>query len=152
MFEVVLDFFFLNQQKQQQRPTAHRVLTPRGSIGSPRSFMLTTSPLVHEYTDPSSPALSTLSLSLPLPSPALSKLAPCHHNERRYCWTPSSTPPCCLSKTATAYNRPVLPAQARLGHDPLGPSSCLAAPTSSPLPQGSCAMARRAMGCCYLCR
>ena len=45
---------------------------PRGSLGSPRSCMLTTSPHVHEYTDPNSPARSTLSLSLPLPSPALS--------------------------------------------------------------------------------
>ena len=47
MFEV-LDFFFLNQQKQQQWPTAHRISTLRGSLGSPRSTprscMLTTSP------------------------------------------------------------------------------------------------------------
>ena len=60
--------FLLDQQKQQQRLTAHRVSTPRGSLGSPRSCMLTNSPHVHEYR----PELPCPLNSLRLPFPSLS--------------------------------------------------------------------------------
>ena len=79
IFEEELSF-----EAVQIEPTTGRRATPRGSSMLPS---LATSPHVYDITDPSSPALSTLSLSLPLPSPALSKLAPCRRHERRCCWS-----------------------------------------------------------------
>ena len=94
MFEVVLDFFFLNQQNQQQWLVAHRVLTPRGSLGSPRSTtrscMLTTSPTLVvlgrlspspcSLRSPFSPSLSFYLSVSHLPCPLrLSRVHRMHH-------------------------------------------------------------------------